>query len=75
VTPWITCLRANAKNALGGYTGRQLTAVLISQGAIIDVKGGPSELEDLGAMWCADHQNYEPFPEIEGVHVQNRRRS
>lgn len=64
VTPWITCVRANAKNSFGGYTGQQLTAVLISKNAVIDSKGGRGQYGDIGSAWCMDHQNYEPFPEL-----------
>jgi hypothetical protein len=65
ITPWIACVRANAKNSFGGYTGKQLTAVIISRNAFVEAKGGPSQYYgDLGSMWCMDHQNYEPFPEL-----------
>ena len=64
ITPWIVCVRANAKNSFGGYTGKKLTAVIISRNAFVEAKGGPSEYGDLGSMWCADHQTYEPFPEL-----------
>jgi len=56
VTPWIVCVIANAKNSFGAYTGKQLTAVLISRGAFLEAKAE--------ASWCTDHKSYEPFPEL-----------
>ena len=67
ITPWIASVRANAKNSFGGFTGKQLTAVIISHNAFVEAKGGRSEYGDVGSMWCLDHQTYEPFPEIEGA--------
>lgn len=65
-TPWIVCVRANAKNRMGGYTGKQLTAVLIVRGQLFGIRSGLGQHGvDLGNHWCQDHQTYEPFPEIE----------
>lgn len=52
---WITCLKANAKNRMGGYTGLQSTAYLIHQGEVINVQ----ENSDL----CEESQViYYPWP-------------
>ena len=64
LTPWIVCVRANAKNSFGGYTGKQLMAVLISKNSVVETKSGLHQGVDTGMMWCQDHQNYEPFPEL-----------
>jgi len=31
-TPWLVCVRANAKNRMGAYTGRKATAIQIYRG-------------------------------------------
>lgn len=36
-TGWMVCVAANAKNAYGAYTGRQVTVYVISYGAIVAV--------------------------------------
>jgi hypothetical protein len=70
ITPWIVCIRANAKNRMGGYTGKKLTAALFYRGQFIETKGGPVHIsqgvsiEDVGAHWCGDHKDFEPFPEL-----------
>lgn len=56
---WIVCLRANAKNRMGGYTGIQEQGYLIRDGAVVlegDQANCPSqqytewpEMEDAGA--------------------------
>lgn len=33
---WLVCVQANAKNSLGGYTGLETTAYLISKGEIAE---------------------------------------
>jgi hypothetical protein len=53
---WLVCVRANAKNRMGGYAGQQSTAMLIYQGSVVDT--------DAGTDVC-DTQDYGPFPEIE----------
>lgn len=54
------CVKANAKNRLGGYTGRTATSVRL-------LKGRPvSTLENAPA--CAMPQmRYQPFPELENL--------
>jgi hypothetical protein len=53
------CVRANAKNRMGGYTGQQATAFIFRGGKITLSQGG-----DLGASICRGAV-YDPFPEIE----------
>lgn len=54
------CVKANAKNRMGGYTGRTATSVRL-------LKGKPmSTLENAPA--CAMPQmRYRPFPELENL--------
>ena len=63
-TPWIVCVRANARNRMGGYTGKSLTAVLIVRGQYFGLRGGVDRGMDVGAFWCQDHEQFEPFPEL-----------
>jgi hypothetical protein len=39
---WIVCFKANAKNRMGGYTGRQLTGLLFDGESIKTVIGEPT---------------------------------
>lgn len=52
------CVRANAKNRLGGYTGRRATAFTFRQGQLTRADNRYAETT------CRDAQ-YQPFPEIE----------
>ena len=52
------CIRANAKNRLGGYTGRRSTAFVFRQGQLVGTDNRYAE------GTCRDAQ-YAPFPEIE----------
>jgi hypothetical protein len=53
------CMRANAKNRMGGYTGLQATAFVFREGRITTTAGG-----DHGYIAC-EGAIYGPFPEIE----------
>jgi hypothetical protein len=53
---WTVCLRANAKNRLGGYTGRKDTAMTIQNGKVT------AALDD--AQWNCSKERYAPFPEL-----------
>lgn len=53
---WLICVRANAKNRFGGYTGLQATGIMVRQGSVI------RSFKDAG-MWCGD-ATYQPFPEL-----------
>jgi hypothetical protein len=68
-TPWLVCVRANAKNRFGAYTGRMATAVQVYQGKAVGAYGGPAQFGtttvDAGALAC-DGATYTPFPEING---------
>jgi hypothetical protein len=59
---WIVCLRANAKNRMGGYTGLTTSAMLVRAGAVVTSHSGEDHYEVRTS--CADAR-YEPFPEIE----------
>lgn len=55
---WVVCVRANAKNRLGAYTGQQVTAITIRGGRVVQT------IEETGWMFCQGVE-YEPFPELE----------
>lgn len=56
---WGLCLRANAKNRMGGYVGVESTFIIINNGEIIGT------LEDHPD--CRGAQGYEPWPELENL--------
>jgi hypothetical protein len=56
---WVICVRVNAKNSLGAYTGPQITAVTVRAGKVTVAQ------TDTGWMFC-DGVEYEPFPELVG---------
>jgi hypothetical protein len=58
-TPWIVCVRANAKNKLGAYTGPQHTAIGIRGGQVVN----SWDEAHASATFCAGSP-YEPFPEL-----------
>jgi hypothetical protein len=68
-TPWLVCVRANAKNRLGAYVGRSETAIQVYGGKAVGSYGGPADFAggsiDAGAAACAG-ASYTPFPEING---------
>lgn len=53
---WTVCLRANAKNRMGGYTGLRDTAMTIRGGKVV------SSLDD-AQYFCRD-ATYSPFPDL-----------
>jgi hypothetical protein len=54
------CIRMNAKNRMGAYTGLSVTSIRLKDGAVV------SALQD--AFGCNDQRLvYYPFPELEGV--------
>jgi hypothetical protein len=53
---WTVCLRANAKNRLGGYTGLRDTAMTIRGGKVV------ASLDD-AQYFCRDAA-YAPFPDL-----------
>lgn len=59
-TPWVICIKANAKNRMGGYTGRKVTALAVSGGKVVN-----SWDEAKASLMVCDGVTYEPFPEIE----------
>lgn len=55
---WMVCVRANAKNRMGAYTGLTETGFMFSGDTIMDA--------DFRGHFCAGAAaSYEPFPEIE----------
>jgi hypothetical protein len=59
-TPWVICVRANAKNAMGAYTGRKVTALAVSGDLVVN-----SWDEDHYSGMVCEGTAYEPFTEIE----------
>jgi hypothetical protein len=55
---WMVCLRANAKNRFGAYTGRRLTGYLFANGVIETTLGEQAELQT--AQHCQGAK-YAPF--------------
>jgi hypothetical protein len=52
---WVVCLKSNAKNRFGDYTGLSDTAYVIRDGRVIDT------LAENGWMLCKSAKQYEPF--------------
>lgn len=54
----VVCVKANARNQMGGYTGRQATSVRLMNGRIVNaIPNAPG---------CNDQRiDYHPFPELE----------
>jgi hypothetical protein len=63
-TVWYICIRANARNRLGGYTGMNETPIAFI-GNQVDVPRSDAVRNNMGATICGPAR-YEPFPEIEG---------
>ena len=55
---WVVCVRANAKNRMGAYTGMTETAFLIYDNRVVNTLSNPS-----WSWFCSDAK-YQPFPEI-----------
>jgi hypothetical protein len=51
---WMVCIRNNAKNQFGGYTGRRITELGIKRGRVVDV-------DDKSDLFCRDAK-FEPLP-------------
>jgi len=68
-TPWLVCVRADAKNRMGAYAGLSETAVQVYGGKAVGSYGGPADFAggsiDAGAAACAG-ASYKPFTEING---------
>jgi hypothetical protein len=58
VTPWVVCVRANAKNSFGAYAGASPTVLLIYNNRV-----ETSHENNAWVITCADVK-YEPFPEV-----------
>lgn len=56
---WTVCIRANAKNRMGAYIGKQATAFRFRGGELVPSVDGPGI-----DAYCSD-ASYAPFPEIE----------
>jgi|SRR5690606_31023610 len=60
---WIVCIKANAKNRMGGYTGRELVVMSIAGNKVTSALSGRDMQMQLAAH-CKEAV-WEPFPEIE----------
>ena len=61
---WVVCVRANAKNRVGGYTGLKTSAYLIRGKSVITSHSGDQHYEVRTS--CAD-VTYEDFKEIDAT--------
>ena len=57
---WIVCLRLNAKNRVGGYTGVESNTILIDNNEVIGWEKGLSLCE-------GRNLDYKPWPELENL--------
>jgi hypothetical protein len=60
---WSICLKANARNGFGGYTGQNMYTVLIYN------NGSPPLLQNVTIYDGCGSAYYEPFHELEGNYV------
>lgn len=58
-----TCMKANARNGFGGYTGQKIYAITIFKG------DSPPSLQLATLFDGCGTGNFEPFPEMEGNYV------
>lgn len=58
--PWVVCVKANAKNAVGAYTGRKVTALGISSDRVTNAWD-----EAQYSLMTCQGAVYEPFAEID----------
>jgi hypothetical protein len=62
-TPWIVCMRADARNALGAYTGLRETAIQVYQGRGVG-SWDQSAVAKMDPFWPCNGAQYEPFTEV-----------
>lgn len=60
---WIVCMRANAKNRMGGYVGIRDTVLVIRDGRVLGAHSGEPIHYDIRTN-CRDAK-YERFAEVE----------
>jgi hypothetical protein len=60
---WGACLKANAKNVFGGYTGQTVYKVQLYRNGNPPIIQSPTIYDGCGS------ELYEPFPELEGNYV------
>jgi hypothetical protein len=58
VTPWLICVKANAKNSFGAYAGPSPTVLLVYNNRV------ENSFENSSWSWVCADVKYEPFPEI-----------
>jgi hypothetical protein len=63
-TVWYVCIKANAKNRMGGYTGLSETP-LVFEGNTINKSNSEVIREYIPGSTLCKPAKYEPFPEIE----------
>ncbi len=58
---WVICVRMNAKNRMGGYTGVRTMAILIRGNTVVAAQDEPLHYD---VHSNCDNAKYEPFPEM-----------
>jgi hypothetical protein len=61
-TGWAVCVRANAKNRMGAYTGIKENIYIVENGGVV---ASGQDLDTAEARAGCEGARYEPFPEIE----------
>lgn len=61
-TPWVVCVRMNAKNRFGAYTGLTATALAIKGTEVVN-----SWDKSVETHFLCGRSPYEPFPELEAA--------
>lgn len=59
VTPWVVCVRMNARNSFGGYTGPVVYQVRMAGGRVLDSVVAGSFMD------ACQGAAFAPFPELE----------
>lgn len=62
---WVVCMRGNARNRMGGYTGLQNTVILFDGERVAMSLSGPDYRWQVVEL-CKNAE-FEPFPEIEAT--------
>lgn len=60
---WLVCLKANAKNRSGGYSGQMQTVMILRGGTVVNSLSGPN-IQLVADRKC-DKSLYQPYPDIE----------
>jgi hypothetical protein len=61
---WAVCVRANAKNRMGGYTGVRDTLLILRNGSVVAVQDDSTHYD---VRTNCGGATYDPFPELEAL--------